>query len=80
MRASSFDPTELTVTKGAQITFENNSGVVHDVLFDAPKDPAIVDIGTIQNGQSTARTFNTSGTWNFHCTLHGGMTGKVIVP
>jgi plastocyanin len=80
MRGSSFDPTELNVTKGAAITFENNSGVVHDVVFDAPKDPAITDIGTIQNGQSTARTFGASGTWNFHCTIHGGMVGKVIVP
>ena len=80
MRAGSFDPAELNVTKGASITFENNSGVVHDVVFDAPKDPLIADIGTIQNGQSTARTFGASGTWNFHCTIHNGMTGKVVVP
>jgi plastocyanin len=80
MRASSFDPTELNVTKGASITFENNSGVVHDVRFDAPKDPAVTDIGTIQTGQSTARTFNTTGSWNFTCVLHAGMTGKIIVP
>jgi len=80
MRSGTFDPAELTVTKGAAITFENNSGIVHDVVFDAPKDPAITDIGTIQTGQSTARTFGVSGTWNFHCTIHGGMVGKVIVP
>lgn len=80
MRAASFDPVELNVTKGAAITFDNTSSVVHDVVFDAPKDPAINDIGTIQAGQTAVRTFGASGTWNFHCTIHGGMTGKVVVP
>ncbi|MEO7502610.1 MAG: plastocyanin/azurin family copper-binding protein [Gemmatimonadaceae bacterium] len=80
MRGISFDPSELNVTKGAAITFQNNSGVVHDVVFDAPLDPAITNIGVINSGSTTIRTFGTSGTWNFHCTLHGGMVGKVIVP
>jgi plastocyanin len=78
MRASSFDPSELTVTRGAVVTFENNSGVVHDVVFDAPISPGVTDIGTINSGSSTTRTFSTAGNWNFHCTLHGGMVGRIV--
>jgi plastocyanin len=80
MRASSFDPTELSVARGAVVTFNNNSTVVHDVVFDAPVSPGVTDVGTINAGVTTTRTFNTAGTWNFHCTIHGSMTGKIVVP
>ena len=80
MRSAVFDPTELSVTKGSSVTFSNTSTVPHNVVFDAPLDPAVVDIGQINSGATSSRTFNTSGTWNFHCTIHGGMDGKIVVP
>jgi len=80
MRDASFDPSELSVTRGAIVTFENNSGVIHDVHFDAPVSPGVTDIGTINSGVTTTRTFGTAGNWNFHCNLHGGMVGRIVVP
>ena len=74
-----FDPAELSVSRGATVAFENNSGVTHDVIFDAPISPGVTNIGTITTG-SVARTFTTAGNWNFHCTLHGGMNGRIVVP
>jgi plastocyanin len=36
------------------------------------------DLGTIHT-ISHSRTFNDAGTFTFHCTFHGGMTGVIIV-
>lgn len=35
--------------------------------------------GNIGNGGTYAHTFASAGTYNYRCTLHGGMTGSVIV-
>jgi hypothetical protein len=78
MLASSFNPTSVTVNKGTTVTFNNNSLVDHNIVFDAPVPEATTDIGPISYGSSTTRVFNTAGTYNFHCTIHAGMTGKVI--
>jgi hypothetical protein len=77
MRASTFQPTTLTVTKGANVSFENSSGVTHNVVFDNTTSGA-ADIGSISSG-TVVRTFNTAGTFAFHCTIHAGMTGSITV-
>jgi len=73
----SFTPTSLTVTAGSTVSFTNNSGVAHNVVFDA-NAPAGGDIGVISTGTQT-RTFTTAGTYPFHCAIHEGMTGMVTV-
>jgi plastocyanin len=78
-RASSFDPATLTVAKGTVVTFDNKSTVDHNVIFDAPTPPGVADIGAFAYGTSTTRTFGTVGTYNFHCTIHAGMTGTITV-
>ena len=79
LRAASFEPTSLTVTKGTTVTFDNSSVVDHNVIFDAPTSPGVADIGAFAYGTMTTRTFGTVGTFNFHCTIHAGMNGKIIV-
>jgi plastocyanin len=77
MRASSFQPTTLTVAKGTTVSFTNSSSVEHNVVFDSP--PAgLEDIGTISSGTAT-RSFGTAGTFAFHCTIHAGMSGSITV-
>ena len=73
----SFSPTSLTVAKGTTVTFTNNSGVTHNVVFDNAA-PAGGDIGSISSGSQT-RTFATAGSYPIHCTLHVGMTGSITV-
>lgn len=79
MRAASFNPPSLTVANNSTVTFSNNSTVDHNVVFDTPIPVATTDIGLIAYGSSTMRTFGTVGTYNFHCTIHSGMTGRVVV-
>ncbi|MGH7743001.1 MAG: cupredoxin domain-containing protein [Candidatus Eiseniibacteriota bacterium] len=40
---------------------------------------AELNSGNIANGAAFAHTFNTAGSFSYHCTLHGGMTGTVVV-
>jgi copper binding plastocyanin/azurin family protein len=77
MRAASFSPTTLTVAKGTTVGYQNNSGVEHNVVFDSQASGA-ADVGDITSG-TVSRTFNTSGTFAFHCTIHAGMSGSITV-
>jgi plastocyanin len=78
MRASTFSPTQLTVTAGTDVTFSNNSGIEHNVVFDPPLSPNVADVGDITSG-TAVRSFSTAGTFAFHCTIHAGMSGKIVV-
>lgn len=77
MRASIFQPTSVTVARGTAVSFQNSSGVDHNIIFDAP--PAgVTDIGLISSGTQT-RTFGTAGSFALHCTIHAGMNATVVV-
>ena len=81
MQGASMDPASLSVAKGTIVTFSNPSGVAHNIVFDAPRSTGVIDIGPFAAGAASVnRTFNESGTWNLHCTIHGGMTGQIVVP
>ncbi len=68
-----FSPPNIQVAVGTPVTWTwNSGGDLHNVTFS---DTASGDRGT---GTFT-RTFNTAGTFAFHCTLHSGMTGSVLV-
>jgi plastocyanin len=55
-------------------TFES---LTHTVAFDGTSGSP-TNIGNSTNTE-VSRVFNTAGTFNYQCTIHGGMTGKVIV-
>jgi plastocyanin len=73
----SFSPATLTVAKGTTVTFTNKSGVTHNVIFDT-NAPSGGDITSIDSGSQT-RTFATVGTSTFHCSIHAGMSGQIVV-
>jgi plastocyanin len=51
----------------------------HNVLFKPRVAGAPDDIPLEQRSGTVTRTFNTTGTFNYVCDLHGGMTGQIIV-
>jgi hypothetical protein len=77
MRAATFQPTTLTVVKGTNVSFQNNSSVEHNVVIDS-QSANVADIGDITSG-TVVRTFNVAGTWAFHCIIHAGMNGSITV-
>jgi plastocyanin len=86
MTSTTFTPTTRTVAVGATVTWQNDSGITHNVTWnDATARAAAAagdgtgDIGDFASGTHT-RVFNTAGTYSFHCTIHSpGMTGTLTV-
>ena len=73
---SSFSPASLTIQAGGTVTWNNTSGILHNVTFTTNGSPANIPDHT--NG-TNSRTFAGAGTFNYNCTNHGGMNGSVTV-
>jgi plastocyanin len=71
-----FSPATIAVKKGAEVTWTNNDSVTHTVTDDSGTGP---DSGNLSPGQSYNFTFNSVGTFNYHCALHSSMHGTVTV-
>ena len=72
-----FSPASITVAKGTKVTWTNKDSVGHTVTEDdSQTGPAS---STLNQGQSYSYTFNTAGTFHYHCTIHPYMTGTVTV-
>lgn len=75
--AASFSPSSVTLSRNGTVTWNNTSGVTHNVTF-AGVTGAPSNVGDHSSG-SNARSFGTAGTFSYSCTLHGGMNGSVVV-
>ena len=69
-----FSPSIAAVTKGGTVTWTNNDSVTHNLT-----SPGNFDSGDLAPGQTFSHTFDEAGTFDYHCTIHPSMTGKVIV-
>ncbi|KAK2997021.1 hypothetical protein RJ639_025800 [Escallonia herrerae] len=85
-----FVPGSFSVPSGEKITFKNNAGFPHNVVFDEDEIPAGVDAGKISMseedllnapGETYSVTLTEKGTYSFYCSPHqgAGMVGKVTV-
>jgi plastocyanin len=81
---NSFSPSNLGVKAGQTVTWQwgtctgdgYSTCVSHSVTFD---DGSNQSSPTQSSGQYT-RTFNTPGTYKYHCAVHGaGMSGQIVV-
>jgi len=68
-------PSTTTVNKGQTVVWTNNDSTVHTVTFD----DGSANSGTIAVGGTFSHTFNTAGSFTYHCNFHSNMTGKVVV-
>jgi plastocyanin len=69
----------LTVAKGATVTWKNNDGMPHTATSDGTSAFQF-DTGNIATGAtSNGITFSQSGTFAYHCRIHSGMHGTIIV-
>jgi plastocyanin len=71
-----FSPSDITVKKGATVTWTNNDSTAHTVTSSAEHGP---NSQNINPGNSYTFTFADEGTFNYHCSLHPQMTGTVTV-
>jgi plastocyanin len=72
-----FDPSQVDIASGGTVSFTWGSAVTHNVTFQSPPAP-VANITDRSSGGGQV-TFNTPGTYNYQCTIHGGMNGTVTV-
>ncbi len=72
-----FKPLDLTVKSGAKVTVSNEDTTTHTVTA---KDNKSFDTGDIADGSTTTFTAPTkAGTYDYLCTIHTFMKGKLTV-
>ena len=75
-------PPEITVSSGTTVTWTNDDSTIHTVTEGTPggagATPAF-DSSIIAPGATWENTFDTAGEFDYYCTLHPFMTGKVTV-
>jgi plastocyanin len=70
-----YAPDELEVAVGTSVTWMNTDSIAHTSTSNA----AGWDSGIVAPGGSFSFTFPTAGTFQYHCAIHPGMTGTVVV-
>ena len=70
-------PANTSIGLGDTVQWSNESGVLHSVTSDAPFSLWAFDV---PDGMSRSRLFNRSGSYPYHCRIHGNMHGNVHVP
>ncbi|MCX2727753.1 cupredoxin domain-containing protein [Thermomicrobium sp. 4228-Ro] len=70
-----FEPAEVTVEVGTTVIWRNESPTTHTVTA---KDGSF-DSGLLEGGTSYSVTLTKPGTYDYWCTLHPEMVGRVIV-
>ena len=74
-----FNPATETIPAGDSIYFTFAS-VPHTVTFDRPAGLNDVPANTGTRSNTTEkRKFVSAGTFNYHCEIHAGMNGQIIV-
>lgn len=72
-----FVPSDVTVLVGYGVTWSNNSEVPHTVTSDASGGP--LDSPVLGPNGGYRATFDTAGTFAYHCEVHPEMRGNVHV-
>jgi len=71
----SFNPATLTVKVGATVTWINEDDVPHTVVSTTKKFSSRV----LDTDDKYAQAFANPGTYEYYCSVHPHMKGKVIV-
>jgi plastocyanin len=77
-----FDPASTTVSAGTTVTWTNDDTTLHTVTSGSAESGdsgAQFDSSYLAAGKTFQHKFDTAGTFDYYCTLHPFMKGKVIV-
>jgi plastocyanin len=73
-----FTPSQISVSKGAKVTWTNNDNTAHTVIDDL-SNVGGPSSGTIEPGGTYSFTFTKSGSYQYHCNIHPSMRGTIVV-
>ena len=71
-----FSPGTLTIKVGQTVTWTNKDSTSHTVTSDSGNE---LISSTLSNSQTYTHTFNSVGTFNYHCSIHTSMKASIIV-
>ena len=71
----SFLPQDITVAPGTMVTWVNQDDIPHTVASTAD----LFKSKALDTDDKFSFTFDKSGTYEYYCSIHSKMTGKVIV-
>ena len=83
-----FDPASVTIKAGDSVTFKNNAGFPHNIVFDEDAVPEGVKADAISHedylnapGETYTVKLTTPGDYGYYCEPHqgAGMQGKITV-
>jgi plastocyanin len=70
-----FTPGEITIAPGESVTWTNDDGAPHGLEYhDGAKGTDL-----LLPGASFSRRFDRPGTYDYNCSIHPYMTGRVVV-
>ena len=79
IREFKFEPAIVTVHQGDTVEWKNNDIVPHTATADEKAQKPAFDSGVIQTSAAWRFVAGKKGTYNYICTLHPNMRGKLIV-
>jgi plastocyanin len=68
-----FSPSTVTIAKGGSVTWTNMDSAGHAIAGGS------FSSALLGKGESFSQTFSEAGTFDYHCSVHPSMTGKVVV-
>lgn len=76
-----FTPKTITVKKGTTVVWTNEDSVKHNAVSDsdAPVGGPEKSAPLLNKGETVSFTYNTVGSFPYHCAPHPDMTGTVEV-
>ena len=73
-------PSKISIRQGESVTWLNEDAAFHSVTSGTYENPnGMFDSGHLDPNESFSIKFEESGTFDYFCTLHPWMKGKVVV-
>lgn len=73
-----YAPNKITIKKGTTVTWTNQDSVKHDVTPDN-ESASFEGSELLAKGESYSFTFDTAGTYTYHCSPHPNMKATIEV-
>ena len=75
LTTSAYSPNPVRLSVGSAVTWVNTDNTAHTSTADG----GAWSSGPIAPGRSFSRTFTSTGTFTYRCTIHPGMVGSIEV-
>jgi plastocyanin len=75
LTTTAFNPNPLTISTGTTVTWMNNDSITHT----STSNGGTWSSGNVAPGGTFSFTFQSAGSFAYHCAIHPGMVGMITV-